>query len=189
MIAKTLGIILFVLDLILIPGFLTGVKKYKKAFQSGFRNGGFLLVPPQTFFVLKLTNLLNTSKPTVRAYSLLETVTHYFSVFNLESVGFYVGSFVPTILLQAHSLNIWPGNSKLNGGPLSKYLQPKPSSLLENGSRPKSPNQISPQSQSPMYQFGLNHCQAQLRGPKLLQKTHFLQIQPTRSISRKSKKK
>ena len=29
--------------------------------------------------------------------------------------------------------------------------------------------------------------QAQLRGPKLLQKTHFLQIQPTGPISKKSK--
>ena len=111
MITKMLGIILFVLDQILIPGFLTGVKKYKKAFQSRFRNCGFLWVPPQTFFVLKLANLLNISKPTVRASSLLETVIqliqkkkkkkktviHYFSVLNLESLGFYVGTIVPTI--------------------------------------------------------------------------------------------
>ena len=52
--------------------------------------------------------------------SLLEIATRYFSVLNLESLGFYVGTFVPTIFLQAHSLRIWPGNSKSNGGPLSK---------------------------------------------------------------------
>ena len=140
------GIILFVLDQTLIPGFLTGVKKYKKVFQTGFRNGGFLWVLPQTFFVLKSIKPLNTSKLTVRASSLLETATHYFSVLNLESLGFYVGTFVPTIFLQTHSLRIWLGNSKSNGGPLSKFLQPKPLTLLEIGSKPKSPNQRSPQS-------------------------------------------
>ena len=170
------GIIPFVLDQILIPGFLTGEKNYKKAFQTSFRNGGFLWVLPQIFFVLKLANLLKFSKPTVRASSLLEIVTHYFSVLNLESLGFYVGTFVPTIFRQAHSLSIWLGNSKSNGGPLSKYLQPKPLILLKNGSRPKSPNQRIPQSQSPRYLFGLNLCQARLRGPKLLLKSHSLQI-------------
>ena len=115
-----LGIIFFVLDQILIPGFLTGEKKCKKVFQTGFRNGGFLWVPPQIFFVLKLANLLNISKPTVRAFSLLEIVTHYFSVLKLESLGFYVGTFVLTIFLQAHFLNIWLGNSKSNGGLYSK---------------------------------------------------------------------
>ena len=94
MITKMHGIILFVLDQTLIPGFLTGAKKYKKAFQTGFRNGGFLWVPPQTFFVLKLVNHLNILKPTMRAISLLHIVTHYFSVLNLESLGFYVGNFV-----------------------------------------------------------------------------------------------
>ena len=90
---------IFLSDQILIPGFLTGEKKYKKAFQTGFRNGGFLWELPQTFFVLKLANLLNFLKPIVRASSLLEIVTHYFSVLNLESLGFYVGTFVPTIFL------------------------------------------------------------------------------------------
>ena len=141
----------------------------------------------QTFFVLKSIKPLNTSKLTVRASSLLETATHYFSVLNLESLGFYVGTFVPTIFLQAHSFRIWLGNSKSNGGPLSKFLQPKPLTLLEIGSKPKSPNQRSPQSQSPRYQFGLNPYQAQLRDPKLLQKTNFFQIQHTGLISRKSK--
>ena len=147
-----LGTILFVLDQILIPGFLTGVKKYKKLFQTGFRNGGFLWVPLQIFFVLKSTRLLNFSKLTVRAFSLLETVTHYFSVLKLESLGFYAGTFVPTNFLQAHSLRIWQGNSKSNGGPLSKFLQPKPLTLLETGLKPKSPNQRSLQSQSPSIQ-------------------------------------
>ena len=64
-----------------------------------------------------------------------------------------------------------------------------PLTLLETGSRPKISNQRSPQSQNLRYQFGLNHCQAQLRGPKLLQKTYFLQIQPTGPISKKSKNK
>ena len=35
-------------------------------------------MPLQIFFVLKLVNLLNTSNPTVIAFSLLETVIHYF---------------------------------------------------------------------------------------------------------------
>ena len=126
LITKMLGTILFVLGQVLIPGFSTEVKKYKNAFQTSFRNGGFLRVPLQIFFVLKLVNLLNTSKPTVTAFSLLETVIHYFSVLNLESLGFYVGTFVPTNFLQNHSLRIWPGNLKLNGGPLSKlHLQKK----------------------------------------------------------------
>ena len=120
MTTKMLGTILFVSGQILIHGFLTGIKKYKKVFQIGFRNGGFLWVPPQIFFVLKFINLLNISKPTVKAFSLLEIATLYSFVLNLESLGFYVGIFVPTILSQAHSLSIWLGNSKSNGGPLSK---------------------------------------------------------------------
>ena len=123
----------------------------------------------------------------MRASSLLEIVTHYISVLILESLGFYVGTFVPTIFLQANSLSIWLGNSKLNGGPLSKFLQPKPFILLKTGSKHKSPNQRSPQSQNPRYLFGPNLYQAQFRGPKLLQKTHFLQIQPTGPISKTSK--
>ena len=82
------------------------------------------------------------------------------------------------------SLSIWLGNSKLNGGPLSKYLKPKPLTLLKNGLKPKSPNKRSPQSQSLRYHSGPNLCQAQLLGPILLQKTHFLQIQPTGLISK-----
>ena len=115
-----LGIILFVLGQVLIPGFLTGMKKCKDLFQTGFKNGGFLWVPLQIFYVLKFKNLLNISKPTVRASSKLEIATRYSFVLNLESLGFYVGIFVPTILNQAHSLSIWLGNSKLSGGPLSK---------------------------------------------------------------------
>ena len=126
MITKMLGTILFVSGQIPIPGFLTGMKKFKEVFQTGFRNGGFLWVPLQTFFVLKSINILNTSKPTVRASSLLEIATRYSFVLNLESLGFYVKTFVPTILSQAHSLSIWLGNSKLNGGPLSKFPKPKP---------------------------------------------------------------
>ena len=187
MITKMLGTILFVSGQILIPGFSTGMKKCKEVFQIGFRNGGFLWVPPQIFFVLKFINLLNISKPTVRASSLLEIVTRYFSVLNLESLGFYVGIFVPTILIQAHSLSIWLGNSKSNGGPPSKYLNPKPLILSETRLKPKSPITRSPQKQRQRYHFGLNLCQAQLVGPILLQKTHFLQIQPTGPISKKSK--
>ena len=110
MITKMLSTILFVSGQILIPGFLTGMKKCKEVFQTGFRNGGFLWVPPQTFFDLKLANLLNISKPTVRASSLLEIAARYSSVLNLESLGFFVGTFAPTILIQTHSLSIWLGN-------------------------------------------------------------------------------
>ena len=185
MITKMLGSILFVSGQILIPGFLSGMKKCKDLFQIGFENGGFLWVPPQIFSVLKSKNLLNTSKPTVRASSLLEIATHYSFVLNLESLGFYVGIFDPTNLSQAHSLSIWIGNSKLNGGPLSKYPKPKPLILSKTGLKPKSPNQRSPQSQSPRYQFGPNLYQAQLLGSKL--KIHFLQIQHTGLSSKKSK--
>ena len=186
MIIKMLGTILFVSGQILIPGFLSGMKKCKEVFQIGLRNGGFLWVPPQIFYVLKFKNLLNISKPTVRASSLLEIATRYSFVLNLESLGFYVGNFVPTSLSQAHSLSIWLGNSKSNGGPLSKFPKPKPLSPSKTGSKPKSLNQRSLQSQSPRYQFGPNLYQAQLLGPKL--KIHFLQIQHTEPISKKSKK-
>ena len=142
-------------------------------------------MPPQIFDVLKLAKLLNTSKPIVIASSLLEIATRYSFVLNLESLGFYVGIFVPTKLNQAHSLSIWLGNSKSNGGPLSKSPKPKPLKLLKNGLKPKSPNQRSPQKQRPRYQFGPNIFQAQLLGPKL--KIHFLQIQHTWLISKKSK--
>ena len=185
MITKMLGIILFVLGQVLIPGFSTGMKKCKVLFQTGFRNGGFLWVPLQTFSALKSANLLIISKPTVRASSLLEIATRYSFVLNLESLGIYVGIFVPTILIQAHSRSIWLGNLKSNGGPLSKYPKPKPLNLLKIGLKPKSPNKRSLQSQSPRYQFGPNFYQAQVLGPKL--KTHFLQIKPTRPISKKSK--
>ena len=113
MITKMLGTILFVSGQILIPGFLTGMKKCKEVFQIGFRNGGFLWELLQIFFFLKSINLLNTSKPTVRASSLLEIATRYSFVLNLESLGFYVGIFVPTNLNQAHSLSIWLGNSNI----------------------------------------------------------------------------
>ena len=120
MITKMHGIILFVSGQILISGFLTGMKKCKDLFQTGFTTGGFLWVPPQIFYVLKFFFFFNISKPTVRASSLLEIATRYSFVLNLESLGFYVGIFVPTNLSQAHSLRIWLGNSKSNGGQLSK---------------------------------------------------------------------
>ena len=97
-------------------------------------------------FCPEIKNLLNISKPTVRASSPLEIATRYSFVLNLESLGFYVGIFVPTNLNQAHSLSIWLGNSKLNGGLLSKYPKPKPLSLSKIGLKPKSPNQRSLQS-------------------------------------------
>ena len=121
MITKMLGTILFVSGQTLIPGFLTGMKKCKNLFQIGFRNGGFLWEPLQIFSVLKSKNLLNMSKPTVIASSLLEIATRYYFVLNLESLGFYVGITVFNKPNQAHSLSIWLGNLKSNGGPLSKY--------------------------------------------------------------------
>ena len=112
MITKMLGTIHFVYGQPLIPGFLTGMKKCKKVFQIGFRNGGYLWEPPQIFYVLKSSKLSNTSKPIVIASSLLEIAIRYSFVLNLESLGFYVGIFVPTKLNQTHSLSIWLGNSK-----------------------------------------------------------------------------
>ena len=106
MITKMLGTIRFVSSQILIPGFSTRMKNCKELFQTGFRNGGFLWVSPQIFYVLKSSKLSNTSKPTVIASSLLEIAIRYSFVLNLESLGFYVGIFVPTKLNQAHSLSI-----------------------------------------------------------------------------------
>ena len=110
MTTKMLGTILFVSGQTLIPGFLTGMKKCKEVFQIGFRNDGYLWVPLQTFSVLKSKNLLIMSKPIVIASSLLEIAIRYSFVLNLESLGLYVGIFVPTKLNQAHSLSIWLGN-------------------------------------------------------------------------------
>ena len=183
MITKILGTIRFVSGQTLIPCSLTGMKKCKKLFQIGFRNGGYLWVPLQIFSVLKSSKLLIISKPIVIASSLLEIAIHFSFVLNLESLGFFVGIFVPTKLNQAHSLSIWLGNSKSNGGPLSKFPKPKPLKLSKTGLKPKSPNQRSPQ--SPRYQFGPNLFQAQLLGPKL--KIHFLQIQHTGPFSKNSK--
>ena len=56
---------------------------------------------------------------------------------------------------------------------------------VRDWSKLKSPNQRSPQ--SPRYHSGPNLCQAQLLDPILLQKTHFIQIQPTWPISKKSR--
>ena len=120
--------------------------------------------------------------PSGNSYSLF-----FYAQFRIPWI--YVGTFVPTNFLQDHSLSIWPGNSKLNGGLLSKYLKPKPLILLKNGLKPKSPNQRSPQSQNPRYHYGPNLCQTQHLSPILLQKTHFLQIQPIGPISKKSKNK
>ena len=185
MTTKMFGTIRFVSGQTLTPGFLTGMKKCKELFKTGFMNGGYLWVPPQIFYVLKSLKLMNTSKPIVIASSLLEIAIHFSFVLNLESLGFYVGIFFPTNLNQAHSLSIWLGNSKSNGGPLSKFPKPKPLKPSKHGLKPKSPNQTSLQSQSPRYQFGPNLFQAQLLGPKL--KIHFLQIQHTGPISKKSK--
>ena len=181
------GITLSMLDHLLIPGFLSGMIKFKNLFQTGFRNGGSFLVLLQTFFVLKSANLLITSKPIVKTFSLQETVIHFPFVLNLESLGLFVGNLLPIISYQYNFPSIWQGNSKLNGGPLSKYPKPKHLSISKDGWIRKSPNPKNPQSQR--YLFGPNLYQAQLCGPKLLQKTHSLQIQPIGPISRKSKKK
>ena len=185
MITKMLDTIPFVSGQTHIPGFLTGMKKCKKDFQIGFRNGGFLWVPLQIFSVLKSKNLLKTSETTVIASSLLEIAIHFSFVLNLESLGFYVGTIAFNKPNQAHSLSICPGNSKLNGGLLSKSPKPKLLKLSKTRLKPKRTNRKSLQSQTPRYQFGLNIYQAQLLGPKL--KIHFLQIQLTGLISKKSK--
>ena len=82
---------------------------------------------------MKSKNLLIMSKTTVIASSFLEIATHYSFVLNLESLGFYVGTFLFNKPNQAHSLSIWLGNLKSNGGPLSKYPKPKPLKLSKNG--------------------------------------------------------
>ena len=91
------GITLSMLDHLLIPGFLTGEKIFKNLFQIGFRNGGFFLVPLQIFSVLKSANLLITSKPIVKTFSLQEIVFHFHFVLNLGSLGFFVGNSLPII--------------------------------------------------------------------------------------------
>ena len=111
-----------------------------------------------------------TTNQIVIVFSLLEIAIHSFFVLNLESLGFYVGNFVPTIFSQAHSLSIWLGNLKSNGGPLSNYPKPKLLKLSKFGLKPKSPKQKGLQPQNPRYLFGPSPCLAQL------QKTLFLQI-------------
>ena len=82
MTTKMPGTMFFVLGQIHILGFLTGMKKFKKPFQTGFKNGGFLWELLQIFFVLKLVKVMNISNQIVKAFSLLEIVIHYFSVLN-----------------------------------------------------------------------------------------------------------
>ena len=180
-----LGTIPFVSGQTLIPAFLTRMKKCKNNFQIGFNNGGFLWVPLQIFYVLKSKNILNTSETTVIASSLLKIAIHFSFVLNLESLGFYVGTIAFNKPNQAHSLSIWPRNSKLNGGLLSKSPKPKLLKMSKTGLKLKSPNRKSLQSQSPRYKFGPNLYPAQLLGPKL--KIHFLQIQLTGLILKNSK--
>ena len=86
---KMHGITLSLLYHLPIHGFLIGEKNFKKLFQIGFRNGGYFLVPLKIYFVLKSAN---PSKPIVRTFSLLEIVTHFLFVLNLESLGFFVGN-------------------------------------------------------------------------------------------------
>ena len=78
MTTKMPGTMFFVLGQTLILGFLTGMKKFKKPFQTGFRNGGFLWELLQIFFVLKLVKVMNISNQIVKSFSLLEIVIHYF---------------------------------------------------------------------------------------------------------------
>ena len=82
MTTKMPGTMFFVLGQILILGFLIGMKKFKKPFQTGFKNGGFLWELLQISFVLKLVKVMNISNQIVKAFSLLEIVIHYFSVLN-----------------------------------------------------------------------------------------------------------
>ena len=185
MTTKMIGIILFVSDQILIPSFLTGMKKCKEVFQIGFRNGGFFMGATPNIFCPEIKKSFdyfeNNSEsffPTGNSYSLF-----FCTQFRIPWILCWI--FVPTILIQAHSLSIWLGNSKSNGGPLSKYPKPKPLSPSKTRLKPKSQKPRSLQCQSPRYQFGPNLYQAQLLGPKL--KTHFLQIQHIGPFSKTSK--
>ena len=118
--------------------------KISKFSQTGFRNGGSFLELLKIFFVLKFANLLTTSKLTVKVFSLLEIVIHSLSVFNLESLGFFVRNLLLIIFGLHHIPSIWLGNSKSNGGQPSKYLNLKPLSPSKNGFIPKSQNPKSP---------------------------------------------
>ena len=124
-----------------------------------------------------------TTNQTVIVFSLLETAIHSYFVLNLESLGFYVGIYVLTISNQAHSLSIWLGNLKSNGGPLSNYPKPKLLNLLKLGLKPKSPKQKGMLPQNPRFLFGPSPCLAQL------QKTLFLQILLIGPISKVCKPK
>ena len=135
------------------------------------------------FFVLKSKNPMITTKQIMIVFSLLETAIHSFFVLNLESLGLFVVNFVPTIFNQAHSLSIWLGNLKSNGGPLSNFPKPKPLKLSKIGLKPKSPKQKGLQPQNLRYPFGPSLCLAQL------QKTLFLQILLIGPISKVCKPK
>ena len=116
LITKMHGLTHFLLDLLPTQGYSIGEKKLKKISQTGFRNGGSLLKLLKIYFVLKFANLLITSKLTMKKFSLLEIAIHFLSVLNLESLGFFVGTSLPTTTCLLHFPSIWLGNSKSNGG-------------------------------------------------------------------------
>ena len=182
LITKMHGLTHFLLDLLPTHGFSIGEKNLKKNLQTGFRNGGSFLELLKIFFVLKFANLLITSKLTMKVFSLMEITIHSLSVLNLESLGFFVGTLLPIISCLHLIPSIWLGNSKSNGGQPSKFPNLKPLSLSKNGLIPKSPNPRSPQKLR--YLLGPILYHAHLLGPKLLPKILFLQVRPTKPISK-----
>ena len=170
-----------------IHGFSIGEKKPKHLFQTGFKNGDSFLELFKTFSVLKLENLLIISKKIVKVFSLWEIAIHYPFSLNLESLGFFVGNLPPIIFCLHHSLGIWLGNSKSNGGHPSNFLKHNPLSPLRIGLTLKSQSPKRPQRQR--YLFGPNLCLTQFLGPKLRQKSPFLQIHNTKPISKGLKRK
>ena len=173
------GLTHFLPNLLPIHGFLIGEKNLKHLFQTGSMNGNFSLEPFQIFFVLTSENLLITSKPIVKVFSLLETTIYSSFVLSLRSIGFFART-LPLIIC-SHLLfpNIWPENLKSNGGLPSKSLELKPLNQSNIGLILKNPN---PKNLQKILMFGSRPCLDFFLGLKRPPKLIFLQILHTKPI-------
>ena len=123
LITKMRGLTYFLSNLLLIHDFLIGEKNLKHLFQTSSRNCGFSLEPFQKIFVPTSKNLLITSKPIVKVFSLLKTAIHFPFVLSLGSIEFSTGILPLIICSHLFFPNIWPKNLKSNGGLPSKSLE------------------------------------------------------------------
>ena len=125
LITKMHGLTHFLSNLLSIHGFLIEEKNFKHFFQTGSKKDGFSFELFQIFFVPTYEKPLIISKPIVNFFSLMETNIHYYFVLSLGSLGLSTGTLPLIICSHLIFPNIWPENLKSNGGPPSKFLEPK----------------------------------------------------------------